>query len=86
MFLSNDDDPAVEEKWCSERRSELAVYLKREGVTHGSIGEWPAWHIAPYVSIRAVESAKRPGYTRFLAKAWAVAQIKIATIGKVGKR
>ena len=60
MSSPNYDDPAVEEKWCSERRTEVAAYLKREGVTHGSIGEWPAWHIAPYVSIWAIESAQRP--------------------------
>jgi hypothetical protein len=60
MSLPNYDDPAVEEHWCNERRAEVAAYLKREAVTHGRIGEWPAWHIAPYVSIWAIESAKRP--------------------------
>jgi hypothetical protein len=60
MSLPDYDDPAVEEKWCSERRSEVADYLKHEGVTHGRIGEWPAWHIAPYVSIWAIESAESP--------------------------
>ena len=31
-----------------------------EGVGHGRIGEWPAWHVAPYVSIWAIESAATP--------------------------
>lgn len=55
------DDPAVEEQWC-ERRAEVAVYLQREGVDHGRVGEWPAWHVAPYVSIWAIESKRRPDW------------------------
>lgn len=39
---------------------EVTEYLQRQGVTHGRVGEWPAWHIAPYVSIWAIESAARP--------------------------
>ena len=52
----------AEEQWCSERRGEVATYLDREGVTHGSIGDWPAWHVAPHVSVWAVESLKSPGW------------------------
>ena len=55
------DDPAVEERWCSERRSQVADYLSGQGVNHGRIGEWPAWHVAPYVSIWAIESMRSPG-------------------------
>jgi hypothetical protein len=54
------DDPAIEEQWCAERQAEVGAYLKREGVTHGRIGEWPAWHVAPYVSVWAIESAHHP--------------------------
>ena len=54
------DDPPVEEQWCEDRRAQVAAYLQREGVEHGQIGEWPAWHVAPYVSIWAIESKKRP--------------------------
>lgn len=53
------DDPAVEEQWCEERRAEVTAYLQRERVEHGRVGEWPAWHVAPYVSIWAIESKKR---------------------------
>lgn len=58
--MVNYDDPAQEGRWCEERRAEVAAYLKDEGVAHGRIGEWPAWHVAPYVCIWAVESAARP--------------------------
>ncbi len=54
------DDPTLEEQWCNERRAQVEEYLKRERVTHGRIGEWPAWHVTPYVSIWAIESAKSP--------------------------
>jgi hypothetical protein len=59
MEKNDYDDPVIEEKWCSERREQVEDYLSREKVTHGQVGEWPAWHVAPYVSIWAVESAFR---------------------------
>jgi hypothetical protein len=58
--MSNYDVPAVEEKWCEERRGEVIAYLEREGVKHGRVGEWPAWHVAPYISVWAIESRKSP--------------------------
>jgi len=56
----NYDDPVIDEKWCYDRRAEVVDYLTRQGIVHGQIGEWPAWHITPYVSIWAVESHKKP--------------------------
>jgi hypothetical protein len=55
------DDPELEAQWFSERREEVANYLKGEGVMHGQIGDEPAWHVAPYVSIWAIEGLKSPG-------------------------
>ncbi len=43
----NYDDPAIEEQWCSERRAQVIEYLEREKVSHGEVGEWPAWHVVP---------------------------------------
>jgi hypothetical protein len=62
------DDPNDQGRWCSERQAEVAAYLQREGVAHGRIGEWPAWHIAPYASIWAIESKSNPGWVGW----WAV--------------
>jgi hypothetical protein len=56
------DDPAVEERWCNERQAQVIEYLQQAGLKHGRVGEWPAWHIAPYVSIWAIESAARPDW------------------------
>ena len=55
-------DPDVEQQWCEERRAEVTAYLQREGVEHGRVAEVPAWHVAPYVSIWARESKKRPDW------------------------
>src|SRR5262245_11756852 len=54
------DDPDVEERWCNDQRKIVADYLRSQRVKHGRIGEWPAWHVAPYASIWAVESRARP--------------------------
>jgi hypothetical protein len=50
------DDPAVVERWCGECRRTITDYLAREGVVHGGVGPEPAWHLAPYISIWAIES------------------------------
>jgi hypothetical protein len=55
------DDPTIEKRSCAECRQLVTNYLAREGLTHGEIGSWPAWHVAPYVSLWAVESLRVPG-------------------------
>jgi hypothetical protein len=55
------EDPDLEAHWCAECREQVVAYLKGEGVAHGPVGEWPAWHAAPYVSLWAVESLQTPG-------------------------
>ena len=60
-------DPAVEERWCSECRQRVSEYLARQGVRHGEVGEWPAWHVAPYVYIWAIESVRHPGHVGWWA-------------------
>lgn len=59
MGTDDYDDPEVEERWCERQRALVADYLRSQGVEHGRIAEWPAWHIAPYVSIWAIESLAR---------------------------
>lgn len=61
LTMSDYDDPETEAQWCAERRQEVADYLRREGLAHGQVGEWPAWHVRPYVSVWAIESLSRPG-------------------------
>ena len=61
--MSNYDD----EDWCQERRAEVSEYLKCEGIVHGRVAEWPGWHIAPYVSVWAIESDSRPDWVGWWA-------------------
>jgi hypothetical protein len=56
-----DDDPDAEERWCAAARDGVVEYLAREGVEHGEVGEWPAWHVAPVASVWAMESIVSPG-------------------------
>jgi hypothetical protein len=56
-----------EQLWCDYQRSIVAGYLAQQGVEHGEIGEWPAWHIQPYVAVWAVESIVRPGWVGWWA-------------------
>jgi Domain of unknown function (DUF4826) len=54
------DNPDVEEHWCEEQQTVVEEYLRSQKVQHRRIGDWPAWHIAPYVSIWAIESCVQP--------------------------
>lgn len=58
----NYEDQDVADTWCAEMRLEVEQYLKSEEVVCGEISEWPAWHIAPYVSVWAIESAAQSGF------------------------
>lgn len=55
------DDPEVDAQWCAERRHEVTEYLHGEGLAFGQVGDVPAWHVAPYVSVWAIESLIDPG-------------------------
>ena len=56
-----DDDAAIERKWCGQQRSIVSEYLARQEAKFGELAFWPAWHVAPYVAIWAIESTKAPG-------------------------
>ena len=52
--------PTPEDSWCAARGADVEACLQRQAITHGRIGEWPAWHVMPYASLWAVESPHRP--------------------------
>jgi hypothetical protein len=62
MGSNNYDDPEVLEHWRSGQRVLIENYLLSQGVEHGRIGDRPAWDVAPYVSIWAIESLARPAW------------------------
>lgn len=57
----DDPDDAEEERWCASERAGVIAYLRGQGLAHGEVGEWPAWHVWPYVALWAVESVQYPG-------------------------
>ena len=63
------DDPQVEQKWCEERRTEVAAYLEREKVKHGRIGEWHSgqreggWMIDSFLGIRHISTLRKEPMT-----------------------
>lgn len=52
----NFDDPQVEEEWCLIQQEHVEWFLDLQAIQHGRIGEWPAFHIAPHLSVWAIES------------------------------
>jgi hypothetical protein len=69
------DDPEAERLWCDHQRHQVTEYLRTQGVAHGRVGDWPAWHVAPYVSIWAIESLIRPEWIGW----WATPRLRSAT-------
>jgi hypothetical protein len=51
----------ADERWCGTQRQQVLAYLSDEGFQSPSVGEWPAWHVAPIISVWAVESVELPG-------------------------
>ena len=45
---------AEDRAWCTDTRENLLRYLEAEGVTHGELSPWPAWHIGPHAGIWAI--------------------------------
>lgn len=43
------------------QRGVVLTYLQAQRVQHGQVGEWPAWHLDPYIAIWAIESSASPG-------------------------
>ena len=49
------------EHWCGTQRQQVLAYLSSEGFESPNVGDWPAWHVAPVISVWAVESVELPG-------------------------
>jgi hypothetical protein len=50
-----------EEAWVEQERQKVVVYLAAERCEHAGVGEWPAFHIDPYVALWAIQSPTTPG-------------------------
>jgi hypothetical protein len=50
-----------EDVWIGSQRRIVEEYLQRERVDHLGVGEYPAFHVYPYVAVWAVQSKRAPG-------------------------
>ncbi|PTE07319.1 DUF4826 family protein [Mesorhizobium helmanticense] len=65
--MQDEPDEAEEEAWCESQRQYVLGYLGRENLKHGRVGEWPAWHVYPYVAVWAIESIEHPEWVGWWA-------------------
>jgi hypothetical protein len=60
MATTNHADHA-EEEWVASERAKVVDYLSQQACQHAGVGEWPAFHVDPYLAIWAVQSSKSEG-------------------------
>lgn len=53
--------PHEEDLWIEKQRKIAEEYLRSHQVEHLGVGEFPAFHVHPYVALWAVQSKKAPG-------------------------
>jgi hypothetical protein len=56
-----------EDNWIRSQRKTEEEYLKRQRVDHLGVGEFPAFHVHPYVALWGVQSRKAPGWVGWWA-------------------
>ena len=59
--MSNERDYPDEEEWIAQERQKVLAYLASEQCEHGGVGEWPAFHLDPYIALWAIQSPTAPG-------------------------
>jgi len=50
-----------EEGWLRQERQKVLAYLASQKCEHAGVGEWPAFHIDPYIALWAVQSPSTLG-------------------------
>ena len=55
------DQETIEDSWIAEQRKVVEDYLRDQGVDHRGVGEYPAFHVYPYLALWAVQSKKTLG-------------------------
>jgi hypothetical protein len=65
--MADDLSEEAEERWCAGQRETVIAYLVQQGFSSPSVGEWPAWHVAPIIAVWAIESRSRPDWVGWWA-------------------
>lgn len=50
-----------EESWIEAQRKHAEDYLRAQRVEHLGVGQYPAFHVHPYLALWAVQSRRSPG-------------------------
>jgi len=50
-----------EDEWIREQRVRVVGYLSKQGIDHQGVGDYPAFHLHPYLAFWAVQSKRFPG-------------------------
>lgn len=61
-MASDEPTPEQEEAWVIDQRRKVEDYLAGQGCNHGGVGEWPAFHVTPYLAIWAIRSKIAEGH------------------------
>lgn len=61
MRMSDDTEMDEERAWVAAERRKVMTYLESQKCFHAGVGEWPAFHIDPYVALWAVQSPTHSG-------------------------
>ena len=59
--MSSEREYPDEEEWVAQERAKVIAYLSSQKCEHAGVGEWPAFHIDPYIALWAVQSPSSPG-------------------------
>lgn len=50
-----------ENDWIVAQRAQVEEYLRREGIEHAGVAEYPTFHVHPHLALWAVQSKESPG-------------------------
>lgn len=64
--MSSDPEDA-EIAWVERERQKVLDYLASQQCEHAGVGEWPSFHVDPYVALWAVQSKSHLGKIGWLA-------------------
>jgi Domain of unknown function (DUF4826) len=63
--VSTDWDERDDEGWCRQQRASAIAYVADAPDSFGRVGDKPAWYVAPYIAIWAVDDPGQSGTVRW---------------------
>jgi hypothetical protein len=60
MLMKSERKYPDEEEWVAQERQKVIAYLSSQHCEHGGVGEWPAFHVDPYLALWLFSRARHP--------------------------